>query len=72
MCILTRLKSAHERERERERERESINNSLICKLLEEFFIRKTTPKNGIKQKPVPPGADADIPWYAFAFLVILL
>ena len=55
------------------RERESINNSLICKLLEEFFMKKSTPKNapkyGIKRKPVPAGADAEIP-YVFAFLFI--
>ena len=49
--------------------REIINNSLICKLLKEFFARKSTPKNGIKGKPSPPGADAGIP-YVFAFLFI--
>ena len=68
MCILTRVKSAYEREREREIK----NNSLICKLLEEFFARKSTPKNGIKRKPVPVGADTDIPLYVVTFLFILL
>ena len=56
----------------RERERENINNSLICKLLEEFFFRKSTSKDGIKRKPVPTKADTDIPLYVFTFLFILL
>ena len=33
------------------------------------FARKSTPKNGIKRKPSPPGADAGIP-YILAFLFI--
>ena len=57
---------------EKERERENINNSLICKLLEEFFFRKSTSKDGIKRKPVPTKADTDIPLYVFTFLFILL
>ena len=49
--------------------REIINNSLICKLLKDFFVGKSTSKNGIKRKPSPPGAGAGIP-YVFAFLFI--
>lgn len=40
-------------------------------VIDNFFIRKSTPKNGIKQKPIPLGADADIPLYVFRFLLIL-
>ena len=48
------------------------NNSLICKLLEDFFFRKSTSKDGIKRKSVLVGTDADIPLYIFPFRFIFL
>ena len=59
MRILTRVSAClYERERERER---VINNLLTCKLLEDFFFRKSTSKDDIKRKSVLVGTDADIP-----------
>lgn len=52
--------------------RESINNLLICKLLDTFFKRKQTSKNGTKRKSVLSGTDADILVHILTFLVILL